>query len=410
MTGRVAILSSNKAEAQDSEKLLNLYRSRVELKKAFSEAKAEKHALNKIVHERDGSVARLEQKLAQIEDLLLDPEWVYPVAVHYQLRALNDRCRARVATFAEQLKRRQESRKHKALLDNWNAKKAGQASKVENELSIALQGIQASDQRIAEAEAEHGARPIFFRIFKLRAFRKERIRLENAKTLLQQKEMELRLVLEDLQRTAAPEQQGLDQAAKRSINFMILSFAQQLYIQFGDLNIASLVKEAGDKAAGSIKYGNREDCQRLLEEVESRWDSFDNVGSYADALQKRAKLLSERAMFMNEDDVVPVPGSVATLICINDGGAVTERNADLLGEDYWGLTKVLSREISVRYIRCLNCCISSASIPGNSVFISTALSSDVFSGRELRRSSRIAAAPGSASKSSLTGSSRSAFT
>ena len=60
MSGRVALLSSGKTEAQDSEKLLDLYRSRVELKKAFSEAKAEKHALDKLVHERDGSVARLD--------------------------------------------------------------------------------------------------------------------------------------------------------------------------------------------------------------------------------------------------------------------------------------------------------------------------------------------------------------
>ncbi|MDJ0918151.1 MAG: hypothetical protein QNJ05_10325 [Woeseiaceae bacterium] len=343
MTGRVALLSSGKTDPQDSEKLLNLYRSRVELKKAFSEAKAEKHALNKLVHERDGSVARLEQKLSQIEELLLDPEWVYSVAVHYQLRALNDRCRARVASFAEQLKRRQETRKHQAILDSWNARRSGQASKVEKELTMAAQAIEVSEQRIADAEASYREHPFFVRIFKRRAFRKEVRRLEHAQSLLHEKETELKSVLDELGNSAAPEQQGLDQAAKRSINFMILSFAQQLYIQFGDDNIASLVKEAGDKSAGAIRYGNREDCQRLLEEVASRWDAFDNVTDHADALQKRAKLLSERAIFMNDDDVIPPAGSAGTLICINDGGSVTEKNADLLGEDYWGLTKVFSR-------------------------------------------------------------------
>ncbi|MDJ0760765.1 MAG: hypothetical protein QNJ19_15320 [Woeseiaceae bacterium] len=343
MTGRVALLNSGKTDPQDSEKLLNLYRSRVELKKAFSEAKAEKHALNKLVHERDGSVARLEQKLSQIEELLLDPEWVYPVAVHYQLRALNDRCRARVASFAEQIKRRQETRKNQAILDRWSARRSDQASSVEKELTMAAQAIQVSDQRIAEAESDYGEHPIYIRIFKRRAFKKEIARLEHAKSLLHQKELELKNALEELDNSAAPELQGLDQAAKRSINFMILSFAQQLYIQFGDDNIASLVKEAGDKSAGTIRYGNREDCQRLLEEVESRWDAIDGVTDHATALQKRAKLLTERAMFMHDDDVVPSAGSVGTLICINDGGAVSERNADLLGEDYWDLTKVFCR-------------------------------------------------------------------
>ena len=343
MSGRLAILGSNKAEAPDSDALLNLYWNRAEIKKAYAEAKAEKLALSKQVHERDGSVARLEQKLAQVEDLLLDPDWVYSVAVHYQLRALNERCRRRVAAFAEQLKRQQETRRHKSLVDDWNSKRAARASKVAQEIKLVHQALHASDQRAADAEAAHRAVPFYLRLFKRRALGRELNRVAKAKTVLQQKENELKASLKELGQSAPPEQPGLDTTAKRSVNFMIMSFAQQLYIQFADDNLASLVKEAGDKSAGTIRYGDAKQCQRLIDDVRTRWDTLGNVAGVADTLQKRARLLSERAMFMRNEDTIPEPGSVAMVICINDGGAVSARNADLLGEDYWELTSAMSR-------------------------------------------------------------------
>lgn len=343
MTGRLAILGSNKPDAPASDAMLELYWNRAQIKKAYAEAKAEKLALSKQVHERDGSVARLEQKLAQIEDLLLDPEWVYSVAVHYQLRALNERCCRRVAAFAEQLKRQQETRSHRALVDDWHSKRATRASKVSQELKLVHKGLEASDHRVAEAEAAHRATPILLRLFKRPALKKELGRLAKARSVLHEKEDELKASLTELGSSAPPEQPGLGTAAKRSVNFMILSFAQQLYIQFEDDNLASLVKEAGDKSAGTIRYGDEEQCQRLLGDVRSRWDKLGNIGGVAGTLQKRAKILSDQAMFMRDVDTVPEPASVAMLICINDGGAVSSKNADLLGEDYWKLSKVLSR-------------------------------------------------------------------
>ena len=42
--------------------------------------------------------------------------------------------------------------------------------------------------------------------------------------------------------------------------YMILAFAQQLYLLFDDDELVSFVKEAGEKSAGAIKYGDDRDC------------------------------------------------------------------------------------------------------------------------------------------------------
>jgi hypothetical protein len=142
---------------------------------------------------------------------------------------------------------------------------------------------------------------------------------------------------------AQPENEGLDRATKRAINFMILSFAQQLYLHFAEDNLASLAKEASEKSVGAVNYGTKYECDDIIEKIEGRWDSMESVTEYADVMQKRAQLITEQAVFRNEEDVVPAAGSVATVYAIDANGVVKKRDVSLLGDNYFGVTKVLSR-------------------------------------------------------------------
>jgi hypothetical protein len=60
-------------------------------------------------------------------------------------------------------------------------------------------------------------------------------------------------------------------------------------------------------------------------------------------LRRWAQLIAENALFRNEDDAVPEPGTVTTLYVINSNGVVQEKEANLLGANYWDVSKVLSR-------------------------------------------------------------------
>ena len=57
---------------EDSEKLLELYWNRAELKKAFTDLRTEKFRLQALIKEQEGATARFEQKLNHLEQLLLD--------------------------------------------------------------------------------------------------------------------------------------------------------------------------------------------------------------------------------------------------------------------------------------------------------------------------------------------------
>ena len=56
--------------------------------------------------------------------------------------------------------------------------------------------------------------------------------------------------LERIRNQKPPDSAGLDIPTKRSINLMILAFAQQLYIYFADDDLAEAVRESREKSVG----------------------------------------------------------------------------------------------------------------------------------------------------------------
>lgn len=343
MSSLTALFGNSQDDSEDSDKLKELYWNRAELKKEFAQLREENFKLGEEIKRRDGRAARHEQKLEHLESLLLDPEWVYNVVVYYQLRALNERCKAKVSRFAEQLKQQREKRKHGQLLADWNDKRQGEAGLIEErvggirmQLQILEDQMQAEEHRLANMNG-------FVRLFRKSAVKRAIAGYETDRLNAQATESELLGRLEEIHLRSAPDTEGLDIASKRSINFMILSFVQQLYLHFSDDNLAGLVHEAGTKSVGAINYGNKNDCDLILAAVDKHSESMEKASGFADVLQHRAKLLAEKALYKADDDAVAVPGTVATVYSIDPNGVVRERDANLLGENYWDVAKIVSR-------------------------------------------------------------------
>ena len=126
--------SSDEKPVEESEKLLQLYWNRAELKKEFAGLRDEEYRLKDLVKQKDGAVARVQQKLDHLERLLYDPDWVYNVIIYYQLRNLNLRCQSKIEKFAEQIKQQREQRQHGQVLNDWNAQSSREAAGVDAQI------------------------------------------------------------------------------------------------------------------------------------------------------------------------------------------------------------------------------------------------------------------------------------
>lgn len=343
MSSLTAIFGSSEDKSQDSEKLLNLYWNRAELKKEFAGMRAEQFKLRDRIKQQEGVSARLRQKLDHLEDLLIDPKSTGNVVVFYQLRGLAARCHRKLARFAEQLKQQREQRQHNSILVSWNEERTREAREYERLLAEKRESVHLLEDQLQSERHRLMSMSGFLKVFRRRSVTSILDDLAEQIEIARQEVEAMAEACQEVKHRKPPDNAGLDMQTKRSINVMILSFAQQLFLHFSDDNLAKLAKEASVKSVGAINYGDQGECQQLLERIEKRVEMLETSTDFASVLQTRAKLIGERAAFRSDEDAVPASVSVAALFDIDGNGLVSETEANLLGENYWSIADVLSR-------------------------------------------------------------------
>lgn len=330
-------------EPQDNDKLVDLFRNRAELKKEFAALRNEKYQLQDRIKQHQGATARVQQKMDHLESLLLDRQWVHNVVAFYQLRRLAAHCNVKLARFAEELKQQHEQRIHSKALDQWEAERAARASNVQADINENRLQTQLLEDQLQSERHRLMTMNGLAKVFRGNTLKSDIEEIEARIQSGQARERDLLLELDSVQKLNPPDHRGLDIATKRSINVMILSFAQQLYLTFLEDNLGAMAKEASEKSVGAINYGTKYECDEIIALIEKRWDSLESVAEYAEVLQARVRLIVKHAIFRHDDDVIPAAGSVATVYAIDANGVVKERDANLLGENYFAISKVLSR-------------------------------------------------------------------
>ncbi len=343
MANLTGIFKAVPEQPEDNDKLVDLFRNRAELKKEFAALRNEKYSLEDRIKQHRGAIERVQQKLNHLESLLLDPEWVHNVVVFYQLRRLAGHCEKRIARFAEQLKQQREQRIQDKTLASWNQQRKLESDAIETKIGERRVRLQLLEDRLQSERHRLATMGGLSRMFKGKSAESTVEDIEAEIEALQSRENELLEELERIENLEPPPHEGLDIAAKRSINFMILSYAQQLYLLYEEDNLVGLAKEASDKSVGAANYGTKYECDEILEKLAKRRAEVEEDGDIADELQRRAKLIAEHAAFRKDGDAVPAPGTVATVYDISPNGVVTKLDANLLGENYFGIPKVLSR-------------------------------------------------------------------
>lgn len=344
MSNLTAIFGNSTVEkSQDSEKLMDLYWNRAELKKEFAGMRKEQFRLQDKIKRQEGATARLQQKLDYLEDLLIDSGQAQSVVVYFQLRGLAQQNERKLAKFAEQLKQQREQRQHDSIMDDWNEKLSVEAADVRMQiLDSRDHQLHLEDQLQAERRRLISMNGLV-RFFRGRSLTRLLDNLAEQIEETQHNEKQLDATIDSIMSRQPPGCQGLDINTKRSINLMIIAFAQQLYVNFSDDDLARLIKEVGQKSVGAINYGSNSECEQLLNRMGQCTEKAEKAADFADVLQKRATILGEKAKFSIKTGTVPDSSSVTSLLLIEQNGLVRETDVDILGENYWDISKVLSR-------------------------------------------------------------------
>lgn len=332
-------------EEGEDERLLNLFRNRAELKKAFSDLQKALRLAEERLASQEAATRRAEERFQAIEQLLAQPGTGYTALVYFQLRALWRVCHERLQAISDEMRGRNEERLRREELMRFNQEKQRQLAALDQQAAQAKEEVEDRRNRRDTVSAElEGAQGLF-------AF----FRRRNLNELLAQRRVELeaaRLRLAELQDRRAgvsaepwPEFDGLDVASKREINIKVIAAAQELYLHFATGELAQKARDANVSSVQDMRYGSENDCKALIGVIQTAIASLSADGFRGAEIETRAQALTKQVQFRGPRETVPMASSVAQIempVRGAEGGGLRRipLEVNVLAEEYWDLYDV----------------------------------------------------------------------
>jgi len=129
----------------------------------------------------------------------------------------------------------------------------------------------------------------------------------------------------------------------------VIALAQHLVVHFADNDLIELTKTSTERPVGDMKFGDRRDCDRMVEQIRDRIEDLRQQTNLADQVRRRTDYLVNNVTFRDETDSMPTTASVAvTLLEVPGSSDTDDRESkeaplriNVLLEEYWDLYSVL---------------------------------------------------------------------
>lgn len=347
--------SANAEDLLDSrggseEQLLRLYWNRAGVKRELSALKRERHDLLDKLKEQEGAIIRAKEQLDGLERLLTNPLAAANAMVYFQLRHLWRVAAQQLEQFSRELKGQRERRELAKLHEAALAKRQRRLGAINEKLESLLIKQRNVVHDIEKLRKRLDGMNGFVRLFKGPGIRRRMGGLDNGREALMSRIEELTELQEKINGEPLPEASGLSIESRRLVNLAVIALAQELVLHFAEHNLASFAKASTEKPVGDMKFGDRRDCDRLVERIRARIGELRDQKRTADAVKVRTDFLLTEVSYTNETDAVPLAACLTSIPpnALPAGeGLKNKRSSDaplrinVLADGYWDLLDVL---------------------------------------------------------------------
>jgi hypothetical protein len=337
------------AKPDDDHRVLELFRNRAELKKAYGGLQDETYRLKDLVKQQEGATQRVQDLLSTLEGKLGTAEAGYPALVFYQLRRLWQAGRELIKQFVADLVRQQEERERRAHLAQHNRRQATRREAAEAELGVAHSAHQEAAAQLAALHSQRGRLTRLWHYFKRRALDQRIIGAQGvvaaaAATLAHHQEG-----LEAIEREPVPEFPGLSLPARRAINIAAIGYAEVLCLRVAPLRVplVGMARDATAQREATDEFGSPEECVVLMGHIAHAQVLIAAPDGLASEISGRTERLKRLAKYRSPNDSTPVPDSLAfsagDILASDVLGAAAGQLPNVLAEDTWDLFRILLR-------------------------------------------------------------------
>lgn len=333
--------------APRDEQLLKLYWNRAEVKRELRNLRRERYDLLDKLKEQESSIERAQEQLEGLERLLTNPLAAANAMVYFQLRHLWKVAAVRIEQFAAELDVQRRGRERRQLHEAELAKRRRRLGAIKDKLDELAEKRRVVIDEAYRLEQRQQQKNLFVRWLHGPRTRRRLKGLENGRRVLEDRIEELKELTEKIQGEELPEPEGLSLESRRMINTAILALAQHLVVHFSAHDLATLAKTATQRPVGEMHFGDRAECDRMVERIRERLHELKQQ-KLAELVRRRAEVLKASLSYRNDTDAVPQAESLDAIAVNLDSSAAPARRAtdaalrvNVLTDDYWDLLTAL---------------------------------------------------------------------
>jgi hypothetical protein len=344
----LATLLERRPENQN-EQLLKLYWNRAGVKRELKQLRRERGDLLDKLKDQEASIIRAQEQLEGLERLLTNPLAAANAMVYFQLRHLWRLGAQRLEQLSVELQGQRERRERAQLQEAALAKRRRRLEAVDEKLQSLLVKRHTVTQEIASLEGQITGLGALSRVLRGPRLKRRLAGLSAGNEMLVEKIEGLKDLKDKIEGEPLPEPEGLSVESRRLINTAVIALAQYLVVHFSEHNLASMARDATHRPVADMKFGDRRDCDRLVERIRERIEGLRQQKDLADQVKRRADQLLGQLKYRGDTDSVPVLECVETIrpVPTRPGEAPARRETDapvrinVLSEEYWDLFEVL---------------------------------------------------------------------
>jgi hypothetical protein len=332
---------------EEDDRVLELFRNRAELKKAYGELQEEIYRLKDRIKQQEGATTRVQEMLTSLEVRLGTPESAYPTLVFYQLRRLWQSGREIIEQFVGDLFRQQEERERRLHLADHNRKQFSKREAADKKLRAAETSMAGAMTHVTDLETERARLTRFWHYLKRRALDQRIAQAQSLAAAANSALAEAREVAQTIEKEPVPEFPGLTVETRRAINIAAIAYAEVLCMRLAKTQLVKLAREATSRREAVDEYGSREECEVLMDEIERARVVLQGKANIKQEVKARSDRLKQVARYRGSVDTSPMSESLAfsEADASEDGavGAAAARLPNILAEDTWDLFRILLR-------------------------------------------------------------------
>jgi hypothetical protein len=331
--------------APEDGRVVELFRSRAELRKQHDELSSELQRLRDRLKLQEAATSRVQDMLEGLEKRLETADSGLSTLVFYHLRSLWAEGRELIAQTIKELAAKHEERERKAFALEGNRRQFQQRQsseqalrQAESNMVLARQQLLAFDAKLAKLDKwwHRWQRP------KLAAQRPAlQLAAESAESVLHA----ARARCEQIEKAGAGEFPGISVEARRGINITAIACAEVLCLRLARTNLVAAARAAMAKRESVGHYGDLTACVSLMSDIVKARNVVRQRAGLPQEVAQRSERLRATAAYLGENETVPIPESCGVaegdVLAHGSQGVTAAKLPNVLAEDTWDLLKVL---------------------------------------------------------------------